>query len=185
MLPGVCSLVKCVIGSLMRIIQHQLALWCHYTFSSPKINRDYCISKSISQFSSCHTIKNQPASLFVSVLLPPVLVHRGRHPAALFLHVHICLDVRGGPSHLPHADRATQHQLRRHEVLLRHRLGRPCHYHRWNTEVDLRDVSQSRGERSTSSRLCAHKYGYTRSHTHTHVNTQRDGESGCSDKGLY
>ncbi|CAG13434.1 unnamed protein product, partial [Tetraodon nigroviridis] len=44
---------------------------------------------------------------------------------ALFLHVHLCLDVCGGPSHIPHTDRAAQHKLRRHEVLLRHRLGVP------------------------------------------------------------
>lgn len=65
-----------------------------------------------------------------SFSLPPVLVHSRCHPAALFFYVHICLDVCGRPSYLPHADWATQHQLWSHEVLLRHRLGRACHYHR-------------------------------------------------------
>lgn len=83
------------------------------------------------QFTWLH-LKECPALLchILPLSLPPVLLHCGRHPAALFLHVHVCLDVRRGPSHLPHADRAAQHQLRRHEVLLCHRLGRPCHHHR-------------------------------------------------------
>lgn len=35
---------------------------------------------------------------------PTVCVHRHRHPPPLLLHVHLRLDVRGGPAHLPHAD---------------------------------------------------------------------------------
>lgn len=60
----------------------------------------------------------------------PVPVYGGRHPAALLLHVHVCLDVCGWPPRVPDADRTAQHQLRSHEVLLRHRLGSACDNHR-------------------------------------------------------
>lgn len=61
---------------------------------------------------------------------PTVCVHRHCHPPPLLLHVHLRLDVRGGPTHLSHADRAAEHQPRPHQVLLRHGLGHPGHYHR-------------------------------------------------------
>lgn len=66
-------------------------------------------------------------SVFVS---GTVSVHGGGHPAALLLHVDVRLDVRGGASYLPNANRAEEHQLWSHEVLLRHRLGGPRHHHR-------------------------------------------------------
>lgn len=155
MLPYIRSLVRCVIDSLMCIVQRQLMLCCCHICSCQKINTDCCI------------FRNTCLHYILSLLsLAPVLVHCGRHPAALFLHGHVCLDVRRGPSHLPHADRATQHQLRCHEVLLRHRLGRPCHYHRLVTDAhtDLCDVCQSHGEATISSHLCTLTYV----HTHTH-----------------
>lgn len=104
---------------------------CFYSLFIPSLLLD--LSSSLSfyylQFLLHLLLYSSTIKLF-SFSLPPVPVHSCCHLAALFFHVHICLDVRGRTSYLPHADWATQHQLRGHEVLLRHRLGRARHYHR-------------------------------------------------------
>lgn len=87
-----------------------------------------------------------PKSLALSSFLPSyklaVCVHRDRHPPPLLLHVHLCLDVRGGAAYLPHADRAAEHQLRSHEVLLRHGLGHTGYHHWWVTLTHVRQDKQ-------------------------------------------
>lgn len=58
--------------------------------------------------------------------LPSAAVHRGRHPPALLLPQHLRVAPGAGAAPLPHAGGASQRGPRRHALLPRPGLGRPC-----------------------------------------------------------